>query len=189
MRFARGGLFKMATERSHDEDPPINISLRSNGTAVLRGKQHLLAFDPKARQISWSVEYAAPGVPGWENVVMLAITAASYGMAMSGAASTPFGSPQNDMFNDMHRDVAIAYNAFAFRRFSASKAGTKYAYVLTMLGEGKERGAGIIAVDLDSGAPATQLMFKDREPDYQVDDVTGRLYNIKGKELFAYALK
>lgn len=29
-------------------------------------------------------------------------------------------------------------------------------------------------------------MFKDKDPDYEVDEATGRLFNLKDKTIFAY---
>ena len=50
-----------------------------------------------------------------------------------------------------------------------------------------EPGAGLVGVGLDTGTADRQFLFHEKEPDYEVDEVTGRLFNIKDrKELTAF---
>ncbi|HLM61848.1 MAG TPA: PQQ-binding-like beta-propeller repeat protein, partial [Pyrinomonadaceae bacterium] len=66
-----GGAFKKGAKRT---DEPISLVRQENGTVVVRGKQHLLAFNPATKDIVWSNKYAAPGISGWEQIVMTALT-------------------------------------------------------------------------------------------------------------------
>jgi hypothetical protein len=74
-------------------------------------------------------------------------------------------------------------------RFSSTKSGIKFVNILTNLEDGKDKGPGLVGVDMQTGQAAYQIVLKDKEPDYQVDEVTGRLFNLKGKELFAYSIR
>jgi outer membrane protein assembly factor BamB len=190
MKFAHGGLIGMA-KKDHDEDAPVSITLRENGTAVVQAKQHLLAFNTKDKSIPWSVEYDAPGVPNWQKLVMFAITAASYGYQVSGAAHTQLGTDANNYFNQSKNDIMTAYQSFYFKRFSSTRTTGQFAYILTTVEDGDDKGSGIIGVSLDSGASNHQVLFKAKEPNYKVDDVTGRVFMMQkdGKELTAFAVK
>jgi hypothetical protein len=81
-------------------------------------------------------------------------------------------------------------DGLASRRYSASKDAGRFTYVLTEVDEGGRKGVGIMAVDMATGAPATQILLADKEPDYRVDDIVGRLYYLKGhRDVSAFALR
>jgi hypothetical protein len=83
----------------------------------------------------------------------------------------------------------VAYEQFVSKRYSAAKAVGNYAYVLTTVREGKEKGAGLIGVHMESGKGDRQILFKDKEPDYQVDETAGRVFNLRNpKELSAFSV-
>ena len=43
---------------------------------------------------------------------------------------------------------------------------------------------------MDSGGAEHQMLFKTKEPNYKVDEITGRIFNVKdGRELTAYSVK
>ena len=165
-------------------DMPVAISTREDGIAVVRGKQHLLAFDPRKRNIVWSVQYKAPGVSGWTKLAMGAVTAFAYAEASNRAA----GSPRQNQWTNEDRWKALAnYDQVAGQRFSA--AADKYAYILTEIEEGNEKGAGVIGVNLDTGKGERQVLLNDEKPNYKVDEVAGRVFNVvKKKELIAFSV-
>ena len=56
--------------------------------------------------------------------------------------------------------------------------------------EGKDDGPGIVGVNMNNGAAAHQVLLKIKEPDYVVDELTGRIFNVKDKrEITAYSVK
>jgi outer membrane protein assembly factor BamB len=191
-----GGVLKVglggwkALGKGGNEDPPVAISTRKNGTVVVRGKQHLVAFDPKTKEIPWSVQYQAPGVPGWAKVAMGAMTAVAYAQATSRALNTGYGTTENRWANEDRFKAIGNYQQFANQRFASAEATEQYVYVLTDVKEGDEKGAGIVGVNMDTGESDRQVMFKEKEPDYKVDEVTGRVFNVKDKkELVAFSVK
>ncbi|HEX8633237.1 MAG TPA: PQQ-binding-like beta-propeller repeat protein [Pyrinomonadaceae bacterium] len=191
-KFGFGGLSALGSKGGDTTDEPVSISRRENGTVVVRGKQHLLAFDPRTKQIPWSTKYAAPGVPGWQKIAMTAITIAS--AAMSNSAETAYASQGNwRSAGDSNRNFINAmssYEQFMSKRYSATKAGGRYVYVLTDVKQEKEKGAGVVGVNMETGQGDRQIMFKDKEPDYEVDEASGRVFNLKNsKELNAYLIK
>lgn len=191
LKFAKGGLIGMMKHDTSDLDLPVAFDLRENGMAVLRGKQHILAFDTKAKSIAWSAEFEAPGVPNWQKVVMFAITAMQYAYQTQRAFHTQAGTSENFWANSQRRQVIDNYMKFAGRRYSTDAAGNQYAYILTDIEDGKNKGAGVVGINLNSGQPENQLMLMDKEPNIKVDDLGGRVFNLKkdGKELIAISVK
>jgi hypothetical protein len=45
-----------------------------------------------------------------------------------------------------------------------------------------------VGVNLMSGKATTQILFNDKQPDYEVDDAAGRLFNMRKGVLSAYAI-
>ena len=146
---------------------------------MVRGKQHLLAFDPAGQQIKWSTYYAAPGSSGFEMVMMTALTAS---VALSYNASYAAGQSSLDSASRNVHSSLDQFNKFADKRYSATKAARQNVYILTQVEEGKDKGVGLMAIDLNTGEPVGQVLLKEKDPDYAVDDVTGRLYYVKNKK-------
>jgi hypothetical protein len=83
-----------------------------------------------------------------------------------------------------------SYEQFMSKRYSATKAGGLYVYVLTDVKHDKEKVAGVVGVNMETGQGDRQIMFTDKEPDYEVDEASGRVFNSKNsKELNAYVVK
>lgn len=188
-KFGLGGLSAIGSKGGDTTDEPIALYRRENGTVVVQGKQHLLAFDPRTHTIAWSVKYEAPGVPGWQKIAMAGLTALAYTSATASAASTYYGTSENRWANSQRINSLAAYEQFVSKRYSATKASGNYVYVLTTVKEGKEKGAGLIGVHMETGRGDRQIMFKDKEPDYQVDEAEGRVFNLRNsKELSAFSV-
>lgn len=189
VKFGLGGLSAIGSKGADTTDEPVAIYRRENGTVVVQGKQHLLAFDPRSRNIAWSVKYEAPGVPGWQKIAMAGLTALAYTSATAAAANSYYGTTQNRWANSQRINSLAAYEQFVSKRYSATKQAGNYVYVLTTVKEGKEKGAGLIGVHMETGRGDRQIMFKDKEPDYQVDDAEGRVFNLRSsKELSAFSV-
>ena len=170
------------------KDTPVAITMRESGIAVVRGKQHLLAFDPKTQEIVWSVKYQAPGVSGWSKLAMGAMTAAAYTVHTAQAASTQSYTQSNRWANESRVEVLQDYNEHAGKRFTATEATGQRVYILTKVEEGDKKGPGILGINLDTGKADHQVLLDDKKPQYKVDDVTGRVFHVKKKkELIAYS--
>ncbi|HXD34807.1 MAG TPA: PQQ-binding-like beta-propeller repeat protein [Pyrinomonadaceae bacterium] len=191
-KFAFGGLSALGSKGGDTTDEPIAIIKRESGPAIVRGKQHLIAFDPQTRQIIWSTKYAAPGVPGWQKIAMTAITIAAAftsNAAEASYAAQGFSSSANHE-NRNFINLMSSYEQFMSKRYSATKSEGNYVYVLTDLKIEKEKGAGLIGVNMNTGQGDRQILFKDKEPDYEVDEAFGRVFNLKSaRELSAFVIK
>ena len=184
------GLAKGVASTASDKgrlDIPVQVSKLENGKIVVRGKQHLLGFDPATQSIAWSTYYAAPGSAGWEMGVMVALTAAQ-GLA----ANANYASGQSSLSSasgDISRSLD-QFNNFQNKRYAATKSGKELVYILTRVEEGGSKGVGLMAIDVATGESAGQVLLKDKDPEYAVDDVMGRLFYVSSKsEISAYNLR
>jgi outer membrane protein assembly factor BamB len=188
-KFGFGGLGAIGKGGGDERDEPVALYRRENGTVVVAGKQHLLAFDPRSHQIVWSVKYEAPGVPGWQKIAMAGLTALAYTSATASAANSYYGTSENRWANSRRVNSLVAYEQFVSKRYSATKATGAYVYVLTTVKDGKEKGAGLVGIQMETGRGDRQILFKDKEPDYQVDEPAGRVFNLRNsKELSAFSV-
>jgi hypothetical protein len=171
------------------EDVPVNITMMPSGLAVVRGKQHVIGFDPGGHQVTFANAYEAPGFAGWQKFAMMSMNAMAYTMNTAGASRTSFGSSSNTMYNNSRQGDLSRMSSALNKRFSATQTAGKYVYMLTQVEDGKEKGAGLVAVELASGEPAGQVLLRDKEPDYVVDELNGQLYNLRGNTIEAYSIR
>jgi len=180
-----GGFFKKGPDTT---DNPVSIVRQENGTVVVRGMQHLIGFDPKSRQIAWSTKYDAPGIDGWQSIVLTAITITAAVISEAQEASYSNRGDYNSAFEQNSRFLNLmeAYQIQVGKKYSASKQSGNVYYVLTTLKGKEDKGAGLVGVNLYSGKAVNQIIFKDKSPDYEVDEAAGRLFNMNKGELSAF---
>jgi outer membrane protein assembly factor BamB len=166
-------------------DVPVAVHV-AQGRVVVQGKQHLLSFDPQAKATAWSLFYAAPS-DALADVAMFAVTAAAavYGNAQVAASGGYASSGYSSGVNQIHSSLDRYYNYSekAAKRAGQSKASEAYTYILTKV----EKDIGIVGVNLASGETDRQVILKEKEPVYQVDEPLNRVFHFKGKDtLVAY---
>ena len=168
-------------------DVPVALIPNGEGQVVVAGKQHLMKFDPANRGIAWSTYYAAPGSSGVGVAALSALTL----VAAAGQGANYWGGVTNGYSGNSGLQQQYGnLGAYAAKRYAASKQARDYAYVLTNVTEGKESGVGILAISYSTGDPGAQVLLKDKEPEYEVDDIAGRLYYFNDKkQLQVFSLK
>lgn len=168
-------------------DVPVAIS-RQNGHIVVQGKQHLLGFDPLAKQQKWSLYYAAPS-DAFATIAMFAVTALASAqgnaqVAQNGSIMTSGG--RQGMENI--QQALDRYNRYTEKRAAragGSKATESYTYIVTKI---PKSGLGLYGVNLATGETDRELPLGAKDPDYMADEQTGRVYYFKGHDtLIAYA--
>ncbi len=175
------GLVKGAVSANKGRlDVPVAVNFAA-GRVVVQGKQHLLSFDPEARASAWSLFYAAPS-EALANVAMFAVTAAAalYGngqvAASGGFASSGYSSGVNTIHSNLDR-----YNQFTeqrARRAGGSRSSQAYTYILTKV----DKDIGVVGVNLATGETDRELVLKEKEPEYTVDEPMNRVFHFKGKK-------
>jgi outer membrane protein assembly factor BamB len=176
---------------SDRRDPPVSIVRQENGTVVVRGKQHLLAFDPATQQIPWSTKYEAPGISGWQQLVMtaIAITASSASSSATSALASRGYYNAAYQTNKNFSTLLTTYQSHILDRFSASKGEANMFYVLTKMKKDGKSGSGLVGVNLLTGFGERQIMFNDKSPDYEIDELAGRLFNLNKGTISCYAIE
>lgn len=160
-------------------DVPVAVNC-VNGRVVVQGKQHLLCFDPAAKASPWSLFYAAPS-DALGNIAMFAVTAAAAVYGNGQAAGSGFGSSGYSSGVNMIHSNLDSYNKYtekAAKRAGSSKSSENYTYILTKV----EKDIGILGVNLKSGETDRELVLKEKEPDYRVDEPMNRVFHFKGKD-------
>ena len=190
LKFARGGLMGMAKKDKSELDPPVSVSMRGNGLAIVQGKQHLLAFNPQTKSIQWSVQFQAPGAAGWQKAVWGAVTAVGYMSNYGVASRTQYGTSMNEAANQNKNRFAASYEKLLSKRHMATQAGQNFTYILSNVEDGKDNVPGVIGVNLDTGSATTEIAIGEKDPNYVVDEPAGRLFNLKDKkEIQAFAMR
>ncbi|MCB1024002.1 MAG: PQQ-binding-like beta-propeller repeat protein, partial [Acidobacteria bacterium] len=138
-----GGAFGKGAKRT---DNPVSMVRQENGTVVVRGKQHLLAFNPSTKEITWSTKFEAPGINGWESIVMTAITITAAAISQTVEADYMRRGNYNSAYNANSRflNMMSGYQQFIGKKYSASKESGNIYYVLTKIKGEDEKGSGLI---------------------------------------------
>ncbi|MFN0120875.1 MAG: PQQ-binding-like beta-propeller repeat protein [Blastocatellia bacterium] len=189
-----GGLKGGMSKGADGTDDPVQLTRRENGTVVIRGMQHLLAFDPRTKNIAWATQFEAPGSAGWQKIAMGALTTASAFMNMAGSVNAQYAAGYKDRSANRYEDRMISsfssYEQFLTKRYSATKTTANFTYVMTNVADGKDKAAGIVGVNMMTGMADRQIMFNDKDPDYEIDETTGRVFNLRNpKELSAFVIR
>ncbi len=182
-----GGFFKKGADTT---DNPVSLVRQENGTVVVRGMQHLIGFSPKSREIVWSTKYDAPGISGWQSIVMTALTVTAAMISESAEAGYSQRGDYNSSFdqNSKFLNLMSDYQQFMSKKFSSSKQSGNNYYVLTTIKGKDDKGSGLVGVNMMTGKALNQIIFKDKSPDYEVDEAAGRLFNMNKGELSAYTI-
>lgn len=180
-----GGLFKKGADTT---DNPVSLVRQENGTVVVRGMQHIIGFSPKSREIVWSTKYDAPGIDGWQSIVMTALTITAAAMSEGMEASYSRRGDYNSAFdqNSQFLNLMSNYQQFMSKKFMSSKQNGNNYYILTTIKGKDDKGSGLVGVDMLSGKAINQIIFNDKSPDYEVDEASGRLFNMNKGELSAF---
>ncbi len=160
-------------------DVPVAASF-ANGRVVVQGKQHLLGFDPQTKTSNWSLFYAAPS-DAFANVAMFAVTALAAVGGNAQVATSGFGSSgYSNGISTIHSNIDSlnSYTEKAAKRAGGVKTSEKYSYILTKV----EKDIGIVGVNLASGETDRQLVLKEKDPDYSVDEDANRIFHFAGKD-------
>jgi outer membrane protein assembly factor BamB len=189
---ALGGLSGLAkagfAQSKARKDPPVAL-LRHNGQIVVQGRQHVLNFDPATSTIKWSTYFAAPG-GGLGQGVMFALTAmqAVAGNAQVAASGGIGSSGYNNGVGTIQSGLDN-YNDYTQKRISATQSVQSRTFVLSSIEDAGQKGVGLVGINMASGEGDKKLILGTKEPEYQVDERTNRLFFFKGKDsVVAYEL-
>ena len=177
------------------KEVPTEIDVRENGI-LLTSDQNLLWLDYDGTEKD-HVYHRAPGKSAFGAILVGALTAASAAAAVSHSAQAGAlkgaGVPSYNSTVNYHEAQAESWAKVAdagfqelAKRFKATKATENSAFILTKI----DGGVGLVKVDKDSGKTLKEILVKNKDPMYEVDDFEGVLYfKAKGNTIHAYNLK
>ena len=177
------------------KEVPTNLEVRANGL-LLSSSQNLQMLDFQGSD-TWDVYHRAPGKSAFGAILMGALTATSFAMGSAHAARAGLakgaGVPsyneavrRDERAADMYGAIADASFQEMMKRFKATKATENASFILTKV----DAGVALVKVDKDSGQTLSEIVIKDKDPMYEVDDIEGVLYfKAKGNSINAYSLK
>ena len=84
--------------------------------------------------------------------------------------------------------MITAYQQFMGKKYNASKQSGNVYYVLTNIKGDGDKGSGLVGVNMLNGNAERQIIFNDKSPDYEVDEFSGRLFNMNKGKISAYAI-
>jgi hypothetical protein len=176
------------------KEVPTNLEIRDGGI-LLTSSQNLEMLDFQGGA-DWDVYHRAPGKSAIGVIMMASLVLASTTVAVSESASAGYmkgsGVPSYNRAVQQHETnadnaAAIADVAFAemTKRFKATKATENASFILSKI----DGGVALIKVDKDSGKTLNEIVIKDKDPIYEVDEIEGILYfKSKGSTINAYKL-
>jgi len=171
-----------------------NIDIRDN--AILLTSDQNLTWLGFGGQENNHVYHRAPGKSAMGLILVGAITLASATAAVSHSAQAGYmkgaGVPSYNSTVQYHEGQAESWGNVAdagfkemAKRFKATKATENSAFILTKI----DGGVGLVKVDKDSGEIVKEILVKDKDPMYEVDDLAGFLYfKSKGNTINVYNL-
>ncbi|PKA82416.1 putative pyrroloquinoline-quinone binding quinoprotein [Ulvibacter sp. MAR_2010_11] len=187
-----GEVSTLAESKFDGKEAPTHVEIR-NGGVLLTSDQNLMLLDNKGGK-SWHEYYRAPGKSAM-GAILAGVTAVA---AATGSVAAANSSVQNrlagynsraDRESELAGGLAAASGASVsemLRRFKATAATENAQFILTKLDEG----VGLVKINKDSGAKEKEILLKDKQPEYIVDDFGGILYyKADNNSIFAYDLK
>lgn len=174
------------------KEDPSHVEIRDGGI-LLTSDQNMQLIDWDGEK-QWHEYYRAPGKS--------AMGAVLAGVAAVATATTAVAAANSSMQNKLagydeksESDARLAGAMAAasgasvaemLKRFKATAATRNDQFILTKLDDG----VGLVKVNRDTGAKEKEIVLKDKQPEYIVDEIGGLLYyKADNNSIFAYDLK
>ncbi|MCG2431431.1 PQQ-binding-like beta-propeller repeat protein [Aequorivita xiaoshiensis] len=174
------------------KEDPSHVEIRDGGI-LLTSDQNMQLVDWDGEK-QWHEYYRAPGKS--------AMGAVLAGVAAVATATTAVAAANSSMQNKLagydeksESDARLAGAMAAasgasvaemLKRFKATAATRNDQFILTKLDDG----VGLVKVNRDTGAKEKEIVLKDKQPEYIVDEIGGLLYyKADNNSIFAYDLK
>lgn len=183
----------LAMSKFQGTESPSGIEIRDNGI-LLTSDQNLKLIDWEGNEV-FHQYYRAPGKSAFGIILMATTTIAATTIAASSYSAEHTYRNQLRQYNkaDMYGDlgdsmVAVAGASMAemAKKFKATSATKDDRFILTKLDEG----VGLVKVNKDSGEVTKEIILKDKQPHYEVDERGGILYyKANNNTIYLYDLK
>jgi outer membrane protein assembly factor BamB len=164
-----------------DKEKPKTIEIRNNNL-LLKADQNLTMFDTQGKVI-FHAFYKAPGLSMAAKIAQGALMVASAAASAGMAASSGMEQGANGGYATSHSETmykgsqgfagAASHHAKEMnKRFNATKEADGFVTMLTKLDDG----VGVVKVNKDNGNKENEVIFKEKEPIYEIDELGAILY-------------
>ncbi len=190
------GGYELLNDNLNFEGKEVAQSIDVRDNAILLSSDQNLTWLGSGGEEQNHVYHRAPGKSAVGLIMVGALTLASSAAAVSHSAQAGYmkgaGVPSYNSTVQYHEGQAESWGNVAdagfkemAKRFKATKATENSAFILTKI----DGGVGLVKVDKDSGETMKEILVKDKDPMYEVDDFEGILYfKAKGNMIYAYNL-
>ncbi|CAM3279734.1 PQQ-binding-like beta-propeller repeat protein [Aequorivita lipolytica] len=186
-----GEVSTLAESKFDGKEAPTHVEIRDGGI-LLTSDQNMLLMDWKGAN-QWQEYYRAPGKSAMGAIIAGVAAVASMAAATAAANSSMQNKlagydSQSERDADLAGGMAVAAGASIsemLKRFKATAATQNDQFILTKL----EDGVGLVKVNKDTGKKEKEIVLKDKQPEYLVDEIGGILYyKADNNSIFAYDL-
>jgi outer membrane protein assembly factor BamB len=160
-----------------------SLELRGDGL-LLQAEQGACLLDAAGNKLIWSKTLEAPGASGWKRLA--AVSLAVYNFKQTGAigAIQSYRAMMKDSKKSKEMSTKFSsFNEKMSKRFGNSEQEAQWKFILTSLKDGP----GLAALNLKTGQVESEVLLKDKKPDYDIDELEKRVFYLKDKsELQCY---
>lgn len=187
-----GEVSTLAESKFDGKEAPSHVEIRDGGI-LLTSDQNMTLMDWDGKG-QWQEYYRAPGKSAMGAILAGVAAVATATTAMAAANS----SMQNKLAgydDESERDAELAAGmavaagasvAEMLKRFKATAATKDDQFILTKLDDG----VGLVKISKDTGKMGKEIVLKDKQPEYVVDEIGGVLYyKADNNSIFSYNLK
>lgn len=188
-----GEVSTLAESKFDGKEDPTGVEVRDGGI-LLTSDQNIMMLDWNGQK-QWHEYYRAPGKSAMGAILMGALAVASAATATAAYAEANrnrnrlgYYTSRGEAYADLGDSMSAAAGASVaemLRRFKATAATENAQFVLTKLDDG----VGLVKLNKDTGAKEKEIILKDKQPEYEVDEIGGILYyKADNNSIFAYDL-
>lgn len=190
---ATSGDVSILAETSFEgKEDPSHVEIRDGGI-LLTSDQNMQLIDWDGEK-QWHEYYRAPGKSAM-GAVLAGVAAVATATTAVAAANSSMQNKLAGYDEESESDARLAGGMAAasgasvaemLKRFKATAATRNDQFILTKLDDG----VGLVKVSRDTGAKEKEIVLKDKQPEYIVDEIGGLLYyKADNNSIFAYDLK
>ncbi len=187
-----GDVTTLAESKFDGKEAPSHVEIRDGGI-LLTSDQNMLLMDWNGGK-QWQEYYRAPGKSAM-GAILAGVSAVASAAAATAAANSSMQNKLAGYNSQSERDADLAGGMAAatgasisemLKRFKATAATKDDQFILTKL----EDGVGLVKLSKDTGEKGKEIVLKDKQPEYIVDEIGGILYyKADNNSIFAYDLK
>lgn len=187
-----GEVSNLANSEFEGKEAPTHVEVRDGGI-LLTSDQNMMMLGNDGSKI-WHEYYRAPGKSAMGAILagVTAVAAAAGSMAAANSSVNNRLQGYNDRADneaELAGGLAAATGASItemLKRFKATAATENDQFVLTKLDEG----VGLVKLSKDTGKVDKEIVLKNKQPEYVVDEIGGLLYyKADDNSIYAYDLK